>query len=82
MDKFSISTFPDIKNPTAFIKKNNQKKDETNQITNLFFLTYYILLKNNREKTVTKYTLTQEILWIRIPRILKNFDLQFLKRFS
>ena len=26
MDKFLVSTFPDIKNPTDFIKKNSQKK--------------------------------------------------------
>ena len=62
MDKFLVSTFPDIKNPTDFIKKKQPKKDETNQIMNLFFLIDYILLKNNRGKTVTKYTLTQEIL--------------------
>ena len=70
------------KKPNWLYKKKQPKKDETNQIMNLFFLIDYILLKNNREKTVTKYTLTQKILWIRILKILKNFDLQFLKRFS
>ena len=35
MDKLSFSTFPDIKNPTDFIKKA-AKKDETNLIANWF----------------------------------------------